>query len=236
MPTKLSWLIVVIWGIFGLSVWAEQTVSHTYQQCIGTDQQGDPDKAQSYDPATFLVRVDFNFKCTSAFVKAHEPQITALGTLLIAAFTFTLWWSTDKLWNQNERNFTKLERAYLVLGVGRVEIDALGASIPATVRNFGRTFGNVKEMCFYAIPAAPTAGSPSYDLTKLERTDLVVMPAGPPGDLGYMIRAQGQGPYFFVGYARYEDVMGKSHTTRICVRLADNRIKPVGPDAWNRMD
>lgn len=85
----------------------------------------------------------------------QQPEFwTALATVAVAAFTLTLWLSTDKLWRAHERQFTLASstaeqelRAYILVSGARVYRidDPEQRTIKLSIRNFGKTpAANVK--------------------------------------------------------------------------------------------
>lgn len=88
------------------------------------------------------------------FIKAQKTldaigvAITALSTIAIAAFTYYLKKSTDRLWDAGERQLSHLEgtperqlRAYVLIENGRVERDFGSKRLKAilTIKNSGQT-------------------------------------------------------------------------------------------------
>jgi hypothetical protein len=69
--------VVVIFAFIALFVVAEHGFSSSFQACISTD-------------AALGVIIGAYVRCTGEFIHAHVGDITALATLLIAAFTATL--------------------------------------------------------------------------------------------------------------------------------------------------
>jgi hypothetical protein len=49
------------------------------------------------------------FDCATETVDANHDPVLALGTIVIAVFTGTLWWSTHKRWQAGERQ-TRVSR------------------------------------------------------------------------------------------------------------------------------
>jgi hypothetical protein len=110
------------------------------------------------------------------FTDEHHDSIIALGTIIIAMFTFTLWRSTRKLWEAAEQQrrdmlrsimaaetsanaakrsadlIPNIERPYVLISSITVEFTfnaAIGRSIPnitITFHNYGRTPANSDEM------------------------------------------------------------------------------------------
>ena len=52
--------------------------------------------------------------CSTEAVDANHDLVIAAGTIVIAIFTCTLWWSTNKLWGAGERQLVELNRQVIL--------------------------------------------------------------------------------------------------------------------------
>jgi hypothetical protein len=86
MSKQIAFLLAIFVVLCALFVVAERTFSASFQHCI----------AAGENSAAFGVSVDSYIRCTVRIVKGYEAAITALATIVIAAFTGTLWWATSK--------------------------------------------------------------------------------------------------------------------------------------------
>jgi hypothetical protein len=87
MPKQIAFLLAVFVVLCALFVVGERTFSTSFQQCIA---------AAGENTTAFGVTVDSYVRCTGRFVKTYEAAITALATIIIAAFTGTLWVATSR--------------------------------------------------------------------------------------------------------------------------------------------
>jgi len=87
MPKQIAFLLAIFVVLCALFVVGERTFSTSFQQCIATAEE---------NPSALGVTVDSYVRCTGRFVKTYEAAITALATIVIAAFTGTLWIATSR--------------------------------------------------------------------------------------------------------------------------------------------
>src|SRR5437870_1990535 len=87
MSKQIAFLLAIFVVLCALFVTAERTFSPSFQQCITTAEE---------NPSAFGVTVDSYVRCTVRILQSYEAVITALATIVIAAFTGTLWWATSK--------------------------------------------------------------------------------------------------------------------------------------------
>lgn len=98
--------------------------SPKFQKCIEEINDSNPNQAAEKDPSGLPVIV-----CSRCFVRTiyeSEGIITALASIILAIFTYRLWWSTDKLASitsdlhniasTQEETSRRHERAYIVCG------------------------------------------------------------------------------------------------------------------------
>lgn len=77
---------------------AEKNFSNDFNSC--THQQISSQTTQNGSQPTennqrdSLAVIGMNLRCSGDFIDKHNGGVTALATLLIAAFTFTLWWAS----------------------------------------------------------------------------------------------------------------------------------------------
>jgi hypothetical protein len=77
-------------------VFVERTFSPSFQQCIASQENKDASGASENHPSIFGITIDLYVRCTGEFIKESGEAITALATIVIAAFTATLWDATSK--------------------------------------------------------------------------------------------------------------------------------------------
>jgi hypothetical protein len=73
----------------------ERPFSPSFQKCISWNAQGDKESASEKNPSGFAVTVVSYVQCSGAFLDRHAASIAALATIIIAAFTGTLWRATS---------------------------------------------------------------------------------------------------------------------------------------------
>jgi hypothetical protein len=109
----LSRQIALVIGAFIILVvvfvFLESTFSSTFQQCIAAHEAG----TANDHPSVFGITVDAYFRCTGSFVKSYEAAIGALGTIIIAAFTATLWIATSRQAELTREAFIADKRAFV---------------------------------------------------------------------------------------------------------------------------
>ena len=100
----LSAILIVLLAVF---VFAERTFSSSFQQCIGSQENNEK------EPSVFGITVDNYVRCTGDFVKTYEAAIGALATIMIAAFTGTLWIATSRQAQLTREAFVADKRAFV---------------------------------------------------------------------------------------------------------------------------
>ena len=76
--------------------------SPSFHECMGThDQKGARNQLKEGLPVFVVTSVEAVF-CLGPFFEHNRDAFAAFSTVLIAAFTGTLWWSTEKLWRAGE--------------------------------------------------------------------------------------------------------------------------------------
>jgi hypothetical protein len=93
-------LLLIFLAVF---VTAEKKLSPSFQSCVGQQFQGNGNEGNGFG----AVITSYTF-CTGQFVDTHGGGITALASLVIAAFTGTLWIATSR---QGQLTFDSLELA-----------------------------------------------------------------------------------------------------------------------------
>jgi hypothetical protein len=90
--------IVSAFIILGLAVFVatEHATSPVFQQCIDKHEHENVTESSDYSLASLGSIIGANVRCSGDFVDSHASGITALATLMIAAFTLTLWIATSQ--------------------------------------------------------------------------------------------------------------------------------------------
>ena len=113
MLRQVAYVAAFVVILTTLFVAVERTSSPFFQACI--NEQGDhkAQHAAEENPATFGTVVTAYVRCSGRFIDRHDASITALATIIIAAFTFTLWVSNEKMWSATEKT-VELTRQSLI--------------------------------------------------------------------------------------------------------------------------
>src|ERR1700733_7508891 len=98
-----------------LLVGVENAFSPHFQKCIQDHPTNNP--SESSPDKGFVVRnfpvIGAQVLCTVRLVDKHNGFFAALAAFAIAIFTYTLDWSTSRLWKAEERNFRAAQRAFV---------------------------------------------------------------------------------------------------------------------------
>lgn len=103
------------------------------QEQATKDQSGYQSCATAHEAVFRLVRF--------IYANASHDNVVAFGTVVIALFTLTLWWSTSKLWKAGEKHSERELRAYVwvkAIGLHDLEVGKLPYVI-VEIRNAGKT-------------------------------------------------------------------------------------------------
>ena len=111
MLKSISIFVAAAIGIAATFWILEYSFSNTFQTCIGkyTDAHREKAAEKNQPPVPAFLIFDSHARCTIRLLSHHHGVLTALATLLIAAFTAVLWWATER----TAQNFTVTERAYV---------------------------------------------------------------------------------------------------------------------------
>lgn len=117
--------LVLKWGrrliiaalALGLAVYVVRPLP-SFQNCIKEEKGTSPYEALHNKSGSFLrahARIRLNLSCTFGAAERNEGGLNILAALAIAIFTFTLWRSTDLLWESSEKALRTTERAFVLL-------------------------------------------------------------------------------------------------------------------------
>ena len=105
-----AFFIAILLGSF---IASENLFSSSFQYCAENHQQTNKNAATEKNNTGVSIAVFTYFVCTGRFVEAHNGAITALATLVIAAFTGTLWIATSKQAEITKEAFVADRRAFV---------------------------------------------------------------------------------------------------------------------------
>jgi len=247
---RASFLVLTILTLFGLFVLAEQTFSQPYRECAGINQEAGDKTSPEENPRAIGIRVVQNMRCTSAFIEAHEPQITALGTLLIAAFTLTLWWSTRGLWEETKkagdlanREFIATHRPLLKIRWARTAPGNTNTQVAFGVVNAGTSKAFVLSSSVNAQywPSGSRLPDPHGEDGRYERNNVVNRDSFDIGATDrYSVPIHGEvgGQILFFGWIVYRDARRNPRTTYFAMfyNPGMRRFEPVGDPDYNAED
>jgi hypothetical protein len=103
MLTKYRNLAILLVSIVAVAIFIAWIISGSvpFQSCFQGNEHANTYKAL-YENDDFvtkeITRIRLNGECALRFFGDDSSVITALATILIAAFTFTLWRATDRMW------------------------------------------------------------------------------------------------------------------------------------------
>jgi hypothetical protein len=103
MSKQIAVLLAIFVVLCALFVVVERTFSPSFQQCIAAAEE---------NPSAFGVTVSYA-RCTVRILQSYEAVITAVATIVIAAFTGTLWWATSRQAQLTREAFIADKRAFV---------------------------------------------------------------------------------------------------------------------------
>jgi hypothetical protein len=141
-------LVMIVLGsvLFG---WVE-TFSSSFQACI-SEQTGRYSKESPNETEAIIKTFAFS-RCTGRFVNDHNGGITALASIVVAAFTATIWGINYSQLTHGRR----VERAYVNGGWGRY----IDGRLYANINNDGKTSATVHHMVLEILPLAGLPHTP----------------------------------------------------------------------------
>lgn len=119
-----AWLVVL--GLFAMVfLTAEYFIAPRYPPCIArvTGERSDLIWAHAL--------------CTVSLVDRHSGFFSLLSAIAVAAFTFTLWRSTEKLWRAGKEALEATDRAFVFIDGFNVELTVLSDLVHSRSRTLG---------------------------------------------------------------------------------------------------
>ena len=96
MRRQVAFLLTTLVLFVVAVVLVERFFSPTFQQCISQDHSAkEADANQEQNPTGGTVVLNY-VRCTGDFLNESEGTVTAIATIVIAAFTCTLWIATSQ--------------------------------------------------------------------------------------------------------------------------------------------
>jgi len=243
MGRHIVFLLATIFVLVAAFVFVERSFSPTFKQCVATQEANESGNSPKENQSVFGATVDSYVRCTGDFVNDSGSAITAIATVIIAAFTFTLWIATKTQSELSREAFIADKRAFVFAGgiapfyEPDVATGHFNWRIGVTWKNSGDTpTRNLRLYVDGFLSNVPI--SPTFDFSQAS----AAVPPG-PGMLGpKMDGVAGQAPhmpgrgltpqdvldmqtgskFFYVwGWARYWDVLPNTpeHLTRFCWQI-----------------
>ena len=88
--------------------------SPAYQECIDNSQANGADQALQENASAIwraIISLKVRTVCVEDWTKKYDGAIAAVGTVLVAWFTFTLWQATKRLWESAESQLAEFRRS-----------------------------------------------------------------------------------------------------------------------------
>jgi hypothetical protein len=156
MLRQAAYFLLSVIVLLGILVSVERTSSPFFQTCISDQQQAETDASSKNKPPGYNTVFTSYIACSGRFIEGHGIGITALATIVIAAFTATLWIATRQ---QGDLTFESLKLAreeFIASHRPRIELHSLKISHrsdetePAPIEfryvNSGDSVGHVKQV------------------------------------------------------------------------------------------
>jgi hypothetical protein len=163
MLKQAAFFLAFVILLLAAFVTSERTLSPVFQACVSENQNADKTSAPKKQPAGFGSAVSRYVQCSGDFIDAHGVGITALASIVIAAFTGTLWIATRRHATLTKASFRIAERALAELEgpFVFVKINAPGLTVQGNsvsfgllqwcIVNYGRTPASILEI-FHDVP------------------------------------------------------------------------------------
>ena len=176
-------------------------------------------------------------RCSLGFFDHHAGGIGAIGGLLVAGFTFTLWRTTsDTLGHLRRefiaahpprvrvRSFKRLDHSSDKSAIQFTVINTGGSNARVTASNVSVGVSNSKNVV--ELKYSDGADSVAHEMLETGTPLVIVVPEGTANT--YARQVQGYLVLHVFGYVRYADEVGKMRTTAFC-RYWDDAQKRFSP-------
>jgi hypothetical protein len=243
-------LLSLLAAFVAVLVWAG-SLTPSYQKCKAEYAQSEGQNDQENSPKARYERivgaVSVVLRCEGNFLDANSALLTAIATVAIACFTFTLKRSSDKLWAAGERQLDHLRnvsrqelRAYIghhsagfenqVVLAGSGSVILPNGPVKYFDWNYGRTPALDVSMFVRIVPGVAPA-SLDTELLPTDRQDVVQI-VHPGQNIGRIVGIQRPNDAFFLyGYVDYTDIFGHRWRHRFAFHH-DPARRNTGGEAW----
>jgi hypothetical protein len=113
MLKQVGLIVATVAVLVAVFVFGARSFSPTFQQCIQTHDTTKESRAAEENPSRFGMTISIYIRCSGEFFDDHEGSIAALATIIIAAFTGTLWFATNKHAELARETFVADKRAFV---------------------------------------------------------------------------------------------------------------------------
>jgi hypothetical protein len=214
--TRVGLALVVFFLTVGIGV----IYSPSFSKCVGEYNKQHTDEASVGNQTPFL-------SCFWISVNAESGAVTALGTLIVALFTYTLWRSSEK---DLEYRRTYIDRAYIDAGPGGGDgpdprksrlIENGKMKIRLQITNHGVTPAIVMRMCWHTALLRELPRSPQIPEYKDWLTGPIKVSTGTPFTTRYYrtYDMQWTDQHVAYGSVEYRDVFGKPHHHNFLLKI-----------------
>lgn len=254
---NMAWLLalIAVIAVIGLAVVATSGPSPRHQMQNKTEpndakalanSQTNQDGDKQHDSGTDQQKGQNYWKRFVAFVDANDKVVTALSTVVIAAFTLALFVATYLLWNGAEKTAERQLRAYI--GVNTMEttlypFESGGFAFiaHAELRNFGQTPAYDVEVISNA--KVDVFGSAPFDEKRDEKQilagkSIAFRDAGFHVNHGWQISVQDAADirdrkkqFFLWGTVKYRDAFDKHRYFKFRV-MSGHKTTSAGPEVF----
>jgi hypothetical protein len=169
----LKWGLAL--GLLALALWGTaMSFTHSYEEC---EAKHGAKYSQPYKPSGDE-KVETLLRCQGESLDANGDLLTAIGTLAIAIFTWTLWRSTDRA----SEHFRASERAYMLMShKSGLQIEGQKIGVTMQIRNWGKTPGTVTDNVLGPVFFAGKGRlppKPDYNLLRTANPEAFLAPSG----------------------------------------------------------
>jgi hypothetical protein len=128
-------------------------------------------------------------------------------------------------------------------GFFQAGVDPMEVTVTLALKNSGKTRA-VMTRAFGEFSQRDIGPSPAYNV--LQGTNYVIdlsVSAGESHDFPYSFKSRHIGDQFFFGFVEYNDIFGRRHTSRFCMKLfpaqkprESGKMQLAGADSWRAFD
>jgi hypothetical protein len=154
MLKQAAYFLAVFIFLAGVFVLGERSISPVFQCCIEQDKNTDTKAAAEKNPPAFGTTISAYFRCSGEFIESHNGGITALATIIIAAFTGTLWFATNQQATLTRQSIDLARKEFISsqrprLRVRNIIVWNSPPSLHPRLRNDFFTAGEIPQVQFY---------------------------------------------------------------------------------------